>query len=72
MFCEETQEIESDPPMPSMVDKPKAFLESDPITQQIVDKFYELNFTPELKGMMHFSLNHLLVIRELFPMSHIT
>ena len=41
--------------MPSMVDKAKAFLESDSITLKIVDKFYELNFTSELKAMMHFS-----------------
>ena len=30
-----------------------------------MDKFFELNFNPELKAMMHLSLNHLLVARQL-------
>ena len=66
VVCEESDEGETESLTPTLVDKAKAFLESDSITLKIVDKFYELNFIPELKGMMHFSLNHFLVIRELF------
>ena len=60
--CEESHEVETKPPIPSLVDKAKAFLQDDPITLQIVEMFYELDF----RGLMHFSLNHLLVSRELF------
>lgn len=60
--CEESHDIETEPPITSLLDKAKAFLEGDPITLKIVDKFYELDFTPEIKSTMHFSLNHLLVI----------
>ena len=30
-----------------------------------MQKFFELNFNPELKALMHLSLNHLLVVRQL-------
>ena len=69
VICEGNQVIESDD---SVVEKAKVLLENDPITLEIVDKFYELNFTYELKAMIHFSLNHLLVIRELFACESFT
>ena len=48
-----------------MVEQAKEYLKDDAITLQIVQKFFELNFNPELKALMHLSLNHLLVVRQL-------
>ena len=47
-----------------MVEKAKEYLKDDDITLQLVQKFFELNFNPELKAQMHLSLNHLLVARQ--------
>ena len=65
VVCDESSEEETETLKPTMVDRAKEYLKDDDITLQIVQKFFELNFNPELKALMHLSLNHLLVVRQL-------
>ena len=65
VVCEESNEEETGILTPTMVDRAKEYLQDDTITLQIVEKFFELNFNPELKVLMHLSLNHLLVARQI-------
>lgn len=70
LFCimvvsDESDEEETGTLKPTMVDRAKEYLQDDDITLKIVEKFFELNFNPELKVLMHLSLNHLLVVRQL-------
>ena len=66
VVCDKSNEEETGTLKLTMVEQAKEYLKDDAITLQIVQKFFELNFNPELKAMMHFSLNHLLVSRELY------
>ena len=65
VVCQESNEEVTGTLKPTMVDRAKEYLQDDDITLQIVEKFFELNFNPELKALMHLSLNHLLVVRQL-------
>ena len=49
---------------PTMVEQTKKFLRNDGITLKIMEKFLELNSKPELRVLMHMSLNYL-VSRQL-------
>ena len=60
---EETEDLES-----TLVEKAKKFLHDDEITLNIVEKFCELNSNPELRALIHLSLNHLLGVRQ--PLGH--
>ena len=51
---DETRSLE-----PTMVEQTKKFLRNDGITLKIMEKFFELNFEPELRALMHMSLNYL-------------
>ena len=57
---EETEGLE-----PTLVEKAKKFLQDDEITLKIVKEFFKLKFNPELRTLMHLSLNQLLVSRQL-------
>ena len=65
VVCEESNEKETGTLTPTSVERAKEYLQYNDITVQIVEKFFELNFNPELKALMHLSLNHLLVARQL-------
>ena len=65
VVCEEFNEKKTRTLKPTMVEKAKEYLKDDDITLQIVQKFFELNFNPELKALMHLSLTHLLVEVEI-------
>ena len=56
-------EIEDEAGDVSHEERVNAFLQSDPITLKIVEKFYYLGFPSELLNLMHLLLNNLLISR---------
>ena len=57
--CEESGENETGSLEPTMVEQTNKLLRNDGNTLKIVEKFFELNFEPKLRALMHMSLNYL-------------